>query len=193
MPALHNPRHEKFCQLVVAGKSYTEAYRILYPDSKAPGQCGYTLSKNPKLIARCEEFREEVAIRCVMDLSRKREVLRQMAEGMIPTKTFNKDTGATYDALAALLADARIAGEFAPEKLQINSASDLKLLFNIPHRDVIEAELVTPADELPAPQTEPSGEGAENWDSAPPLVSDELPECDIYSTTQDTFDNEPLT
>lgn len=176
MPSLHNPRHEKFCQLVVAGKSYTEAYRILYPDSKAPGQCGYTLSKNPKLIARCEEFREEVAIRCVMDLSRKREVLRQMAEGMIPTKTFNKDTGETYDALAALLADAKIAGEFAPEKLQINSASDLKLLFNVPHRDVIDAEVVQlPQEALgagettePTPAISASGEESEKWDSAPP-------------------------
>ena len=40
------------------------------------------------------------------------------------------------------MADARIAGEFAPEKVQINSASDLKLLFNVPHRDVIDAEVV---------------------------------------------------
>jgi len=122
------------------------------------------------------EFSEEVALRAVMDLSRKREVLRQMAEGMIPTKMFNKDTGETYDALAALLADAKIAGEFAPEKLQINSASDLKLLFNVPHRDVIDAEVVTvPQEALGAgdpkePETDASGEDPEKWDSAPPSL-----------------------
>ena len=99
-----------------------------------------------------------------------------MAEGMIPTKVFNKDTGETYDALAALLADARIAGEFAPEKLQINSASDLKLLFNVPHRDVIDAEMVqvTPPaldagePQEPEPAISASGDVTEKWDSAPP-------------------------
>jgi hypothetical protein len=112
-----------------------------------------------------------------MDLSRKREVLRQMAEGMIPTKTFNKDTGETYDALAALLADAKIAGEFAPEKLQINSANDLKLLFNVPHRDVIDAEVVTvPQEALTAgepTQLEPIGGVVENDQNAD-LTSDNV-------------------
>jgi len=175
MPALANARHEKFCHLIASGKTYTEAYRILYPNNSAPNQSGYNLlNKTPGVRERIEEFREEVALRAVMDLSRKREVLRQMAEGMIPTKTYNKDTGETYDALAALLADARIAGEFAPEKVQINSASDLKLLFNVPHRDVIDAEVVQlPQEALTAgePQeseTLPHGEESEKWDSAPP-------------------------
>ena len=172
MPALPNPRHEKFCHLVAAGKTYTEAYHTLYPNTSAPAQSGYNLYHKPEIQERVQEFREEVALRAVMDLSRKREVLRQMAEGMIPTKTFNKDTGETYDALAALLADAKIAGEFAPEKLQINSASDLKLLFNVPHRDVIDAEVVTvPQEALTAgepTQPEPIGGDEEKWDSAPP-------------------------
>lgn len=189
MPALANPRWEKFCHLVVAGKTYTEAYHTLYPNTSAPAQSGYNLYHKPEIQARCQEFREEVALRAVLDLSQKREVLRQMALGMTPTKTYNKDTGETFDALAALLADAKIAGEFAPEKLQINTASDLKLLFNVPHRDVIDAEVVV----LPAPQTAPSGEGSEKRDSAPPSLSD-LPEVEsTYSTTQGTFDNQQVT
>lgn len=176
MPAIANARHEKFAILVAGGKTPTEAQKILYPNSKYPSQHGYELSRRPDVAARIEEVREEVALRSIMDLSRKREVLRQMAEGMIPTKVYNKETGETFDALAALLADARIAGEFAPEKVQINSASDLKLLFNVPHRDVIDAEVVTvPQEALTAgepTQPEPIGGDEEKWDSAPPTETD---------------------
>jgi hypothetical protein len=190
MPALANARHEKFCHLIAHGKTYTEAYRILFPNNSAPNQSGYNLlNKTAGIKERIEEFREEVALRAVMDLSRKREVLRQMAEGMIPTKTYNKDTGETYDALAALLADAKIAGEFAPEKLQINSAQDLKLLFNVPHRDVIDAEVI----QLPGPPTAPAGEGEEKRDSAPPSLSDLTEVASTYSTMQDTLDNQQVT
>jgi hypothetical protein len=182
MPALSNARHEKFCHLVAAGKTYTEAYRILYPNNTAPNQSGYNLLHRTKgVMERIEEFREEVALRAVMDLSQKREVLRQMALGMTPTKTYNKDTGETFDCLAALLADAKIAGEFAPEKLQINSASDLKLLFNVPHRDVIDAEIVEVTQEAlgagqiadPAEETDASGEVYKNDQNAD-LTSDNL-------------------
>jgi hypothetical protein len=178
MPTLSNPRYEKFAILIADGKTPAEAYKILYPANKYPHQSSYKLSREPEVEARISEFREEVALRAVMDLSQKREVLRQMALGMTPTKTFNKDTGETFDCLAALLADAKIAGEFAPEKLQINSASDLKLLFNVPHRDVVDAELVTLPDPQKAlgagevvevaPETSASGEDSEKWDSAPP-------------------------
>lgn len=178
MPALANARHEKFCHLMAAGKTYTEAYKLLYPNSNTAPQSGYGLYHKPEIQARVQEFREEVALRAVMDLSQKREVLRQMALGMTPTKTYNKDTGETFDALAALLADAKIAGEFAPEKLQINSASDLKLLFNVPHRDVIDAEVVpVPQAALdagettePAPETDASGEDFQKWENVPPSL-----------------------
>jgi len=190
MPSLSNARHEKFCHLIAAGKTYTEAYRILYPNNSAPNQSGYNLlNKTPGVKERIEEFREEVALRAVMDLSQKREVLRQMALGMTPTKTYNKDTGETFDALAALLADAKIAGEFAPDKLQINSAQDLKLLFNVPHRDVIDAEVV----QLPAPETSPTGEVVEKRDSAPPSLSDLPEKNNVVDTLQDTVDIEQVT
>jgi hypothetical protein len=186
MPSLSNARHEKFCHLVAAGKTYTEAYKLLYPNNANPSQSGYNLlNKTPGVKERIEEFREEVALRAVMDLSQKREVLRQMALGMTPTKTYNKDTGETFDALAALLADAKIAGEFAPEKLQINSAQDLKLLFNVPHRDVIDAEVVQlPQQALgagettePAPEILPAGEVVEN-DQNEDLTLSNLPIID---------------
>jgi hypothetical protein len=180
MPAIPNARHEKFCHLVAGGKTYTEAYKLLYPNSNTAAQSGYGLYHTPKIQQRIEEFREEVALRAVMELSRKREVLRQMAEGMIPTKTYNKETGETFDALAALLADAKIAGEFAPEKLQINSAQDLKLLFNVPHRDVIDAEVV----QLPEPQTLPVGEVVKN-DQNEDLTSENPPVTDEVSSLGD--------
>jgi len=174
MPALSNVRHEKFCHLVAGGKTYTEAYKLLYPNSNTAPQSGYGLYHKPEIQARVQEFREEVALRAVMDLSRKRELLRQMAEGMIPTSTINKDTGEVFDRLKAIVTDAKIAGEFAPEKLQINSASDLKLLFNVPHRDVIDAEVVpVPQKALDAgdsqqSETDASGEDFEKWENVPP-------------------------
>jgi len=165
MSALSNARHEKFAQLICDGKTYTEAYRILYPNNSAPNQSGYNLYHDARIKARVEELREEVALRSVMTMSRKREILRQMAEGMLPTSVYNKDTGETFDALQALLADAKLAGEFAPDKLKIEG-SNLKVVFEIPKRDeVIEGDWLALPDK-PAPS---AGEDREN---APPSLSD---------------------
>jgi hypothetical protein len=164
MSALPNARHEKFAQLVCDGKTYTESYKILYPNNSAPNQSGYNLYHDPRIKARVEELREEVALRSVMTMSRKREILRQMAEGMIPTSVYNKDSGETFDALQALLADAKLAGEFAPDKLKIEG-TNLKVLFEVPRRDeVIEADF------LALPKTSPSAE--ENREEAPPSLSE---------------------
>jgi len=164
MSALPNARHEKFAQLVCDGKTYTESYKLLYPNNSAPNQSGYNLYHDPRIKARVEELREEVALRSVMTMSRKREILRQMAEGMIPTSVYNKDSGETFDALQALLADAKLAGEFAPDKLKIEG-TNLKVLFEVPRRDeAIDAEF------LMLPETPPSAE--ENREEAPPSLSD---------------------
>jgi len=165
MPALPNARHEKFAQLVCDGKTYTESYKILYPNNSAPNQSGYNLYHDARIKARVEELREEVALRSVMTMSRKREILRQMAEGMIPTSVYNKETGETFDALQALLADAKLAGEFAPDKLKIEG-SNLKVLFEVPKRgEVIEGDWLALSDE-----TAPSAE--ENRENAPLSLSD---------------------
>jgi len=183
MPALPNARHEKFCQLVCDGKTYTESYKILYPNNSAPNQSGYNLYHDARIKARVEELREEVALRSVMTMSRKREILRQMAEGMIPTSVYNKDSGETFDALQALLADAKLAGEFAPDKLKIEG-SNLKVVFEIPKRDeVIEGDWLALPDE-----TSPSAE--ENREEAPPSLSD-LSDTDQLSDIEfDVPDNQ---
>jgi hypothetical protein len=183
MPALANVRHEKFAQLLCDGRTYTEAYQILYPGAKGAPQSGHHLAHRPDVKARTEELREEVALRSVMTMSRKREILRQMAEGMIPTSVYNKDSGETFDALQALLADAKLAGEFAPDKLKIEG-SNLKVVFEIPKRDeVIEGDWLALPDE-----TSPSAE--ENREEAPPSLSDLSDTDQLHDIEFDVPDNQ---
>jgi hypothetical protein len=91
-----------------------------------------------------------------MTISRKREILRQMIEGQFPTEVIRNKSGgiiAKFDRLAALQLDAKLAGEFAPERHEI-IASNLKLTFKIQGRntrpDVIDAEIVE-EDEMDRP------------------------------------------
>jgi hypothetical protein len=75
-----------------------------------------------------------------------------MVEGTFPTKVVRNPNGglvAIFDRLAALNMDAKMAGEFAPERHEI-IANDLRLVFRIKGRntnapddsDVIDAEIV---------------------------------------------------
>lgn len=142
MPCLENHTHEHVAQLVAGGKDPCEAYKLIKPFAKHPRQLAYSIAKREDFRMRVEELRSEVAMRSVLDISKKREMLRQMAEGIIPTKIIDKESGKHYDCLAALLADAKIAGDFAAEELHIRSSRDLKLIFEVPHRDapVLEGE-----------------------------------------------------
>jgi hypothetical protein len=149
MPMLDNSMHERVAQLVASGKTGFEAWRLLRPFDKNPSASAYAVTKRPDVKARVNEIREEVAMRSVLDISRKRELLRQMAEGIIPTSVYNRESGETYDCLKALLADAKLAGEFAPEKLDL-SGGQLKVLFEIPRREVADHPVIdaTPAAQL---------------------------------------------
>lgn len=76
--------------------------------------------------------------------------MRRMAAGEIPTKVVRRPGGsveAVFDRLAALQLDARLAGEFAPERLQIDAGPTLRLEFDTLDRSrklppTLEAELV---------------------------------------------------
>ena len=60
MPELRNRRHEKFCQGVAKGWSYTEAYMragFKSTNRAASGRSAYRLRReHPEIIARCEEL-----------------------------------------------------------------------------------------------------------------------------------------
>jgi len=105
---------------------------------------------------RISEIQTEVHCRSLMAIDAKRDLLRQMIEGTVPTKVTRKPNGqieAVYDRLLALQTDAKLAGEFAPEQ-HVLTNKELSLTFkvwgrtdNLAPKDWIEAEIVT--DEPP--------------------------------------------
>ena len=142
-------KHERFAHLVAEGDSPVEAYRKLYPDETNEAVKASNLYKDLNVRARVAEIRDEVNTRSVLVLTRKRELLRQMAEGIIPTKVTNGAQGVseTFDRLLAIQMDAKLAGEFE-DVLKIGD-SNLKLQFTVGSRghanldpETIEAQLV---------------------------------------------------
>jgi hypothetical protein len=159
MPPLNNKLHERFAWLVAEGETHTEAYRKLMPHAGSPAVLGHKVYHRPDVKSRISEIMEEVNTRSVMQVSRKRELLRQMSEGLIPTKVVRNKSGgimAIFDRIAAMQMDARLAGEFAPERHELIN-NNLKLVFkikgrNTQPRDIIDAELVE-EDATPVPES----------------------------------------
>jgi len=87
-----------------------------------------------------------------MGIDEKRDVLRQMIEGTIPTKLNKRKDGtveAVFDMLGALVVDAKMAGEF--DGTATTKESEVKLKFEVYHRnhpnpprEWLERELVMP-------------------------------------------------
>ena len=113
-------------------------------------------------MARIAEMRELIDSQFAMDAGRRRDLVRRMGEGEIPTKVIKKADGkleAVFDRIAALTLDARLAGDFAPEQLQVSAGPTLKLEFNMVGRNskpnaALEAEwerIDPERKQLPAP------------------------------------------
>ena len=88
-----------------------------------------------------------------MAIDEKRDRLRQMIEGVIPTKVTKRRDGTVetvFDMLGALVADAKMAGEFDGTKSQ-DRAQEISMTFDVYHRNHpnpprgwLERELVMP-------------------------------------------------
>ena len=71
-----------------------------------------------------------------MAIDEKRDLLRQMIEGTVPTKLNKRKDGtveAVFDMLGALVADAKMAGEF--DGTAIVKEPQIKLEFEMYHRN----------------------------------------------------------
>ena len=154
MGRLSNRLHERFAWGIAEGLDQCNAYLRVQPHVKSSTARvnGCKLARRIDIRERIQQIREEVNCRSLMGIDEKRDLLRQMAEGTVPTKIVRKGDGqveATFDRLSALLADARLAGEFAPEKLQVENEK-LNLTFEIhgrnsrPPKEWLEAEIVEP-------------------------------------------------
>jgi hypothetical protein len=102
--------------------------------------------------SRVAEIQAQVDSRALMTIDEKRDRLRQMIEGTLPTKVLRKPDGSVevvYDRLGALIADSKLAGEY--DGPRVNKEPELKLDFQILHRnhpcpppEYLDRELVMP-------------------------------------------------
>jgi hypothetical protein len=153
MARLANRLHERFCWLVAEGLDRKAAYAKLCPHANATAEAGYKLFKRTDIKSRIAEIQTEVQSRAVCDIDAKRDMLRQMIEGTIPTKVIRRADGkveAVFDRLAALTVDSKLAGEFAEDK-RLDTSGDIKLTFEVYHRnhpapprEWMEAQIIAP-------------------------------------------------
>jgi Viral alkaline exonuclease len=65
MPVLSNPRHEKFAQLLVQGRTEYEAYEACHYKPNRGNPC--KLARNPLIVERVKELTQEAAKRTIFD------------------------------------------------------------------------------------------------------------------------------
>jgi len=136
MKVLKNPKHERFARLVAQGSTHVDAYRKCYPDQlpASINSGSVKLWADLDVKARVAEIQDMVASEYAMSLGEKRDTLRRMALGEIPTKVIRKHDGkveAVFDRLSAMQMDAKLGGEFAPEQVSVtNVGPTLRLDFS---------------------------------------------------------------
>jgi len=136
MPRLKNLLHERFAWLIAEGMDRKAAYSKLCPHVADPGTMGYKLYHRTDVKGRIAEIQCEVHSRALMGIDEKRDLLRQMIEGAIPTKVNKRRDGtveAVFDMLGALVADAKMAGEF--DGTAATNEAEVKLSFEVYHRN----------------------------------------------------------
>ncbi len=137
MPRLKNRLHERFAWLIAEGMDRKAAYAKLCPHVADPGTMGYKLYHRPDVKGRISEIQNEVHSRALMGIDAKRDLLRQMIEGTLPTKVNRRKDGtveAVFDMLGALMADAKLAGEFDGVGAQ-DEAPKISMSFEVYHRN----------------------------------------------------------
>jgi hypothetical protein len=115
MPRLKNRLHERFAWLIAEGMDRKAAYAKICPQVTDPATLGCKLYRRPEVKSRISEIQAQVNSRALMSIDEKRDLLRQMIEGTVPTKVSRRKDGSVevvYDRLGALIADAKMAGEF---------------------------------------------------------------------------------
>ena len=137
MPRLKNRLHERFAWLVADGMERKAAYAKLAPHASDPATLGYKLYHRMDVKCRISEIQCEVQSRALMAIDEKRDRLRQMIEGTTPTKVNKRKDGAVeavFDMLGALIADAKMAGEFEAPKPQ-SMGDGISVTFEVYHRN----------------------------------------------------------
>jgi phage terminase small subunit len=112
MPRLSNQRRERFAQLVASGESGAAAYRAAYGAEGASAEAGASrLLSNSRVLERVAELQRESATATTLDMQRRREIMAEIA---------NDRKARAADRIAAVLADAKLAGELV-EKSEVTT------------------------------------------------------------------------
>ena len=137
MPRLKNRLHERFAWLIAEGMDRKAAYAKICPLVTDPATLGCKLYRRPEVKSRISEIQAQVQSRALMAIDEKRDLLRQMIEGTVPTKVSRRRDGSmevVYDRLGALIADAKMAGEFDGTG-ERDGAPELSMTFTMYHRN----------------------------------------------------------
>ena len=150
---LKNRLHERFAWLIAEGMDRKAAYSKLCPHVADPATLGHKLYHRLDVKSRISEIQREVHSWALMGIDEKRELLRQMIEGTAPTKVNKRKDGtveAVFDMLGALVAGAKMAGEFDGPKPQ-DREPEISMTFEVYHRnhpnpprEWLEREIVPP-------------------------------------------------
>lgn len=131
MPALGNPKHERFAQELAKGKSQGEAYELAgYRPSRSAAA---RLAANVNICERVQELAERVASRTELTAAQLTERLLRIAD--VAEKTgiaLDEDTGEATGssskhlsvARAALMDAAKLNG-LLTDKLEVNASDEL--------------------------------------------------------------------
>jgi hypothetical protein len=154
MPRLKNRLHERFAWLIAEGMDRKAAYAKICPLVTDPATLGCKLYRRPEVKSRISEIQAQVNSRALMAIDEKRDLLRQMIEGTVPTKVSRRKDGSVevvYDRLGALIADAKMAGEFDGPTGR-DGEPEVSMKFEMYHRnhpnpprEWLEKEFVVPA------------------------------------------------
>lgn len=137
MPALQNPKHERFAQELAKGKSASEAY-VLAGYKPNDGNAA-TLKGNQRVLDRVAEIQDRATVRAEITLA---TLMQEAAEIQAAALKANQHSAA----VAALTAKAKLAG------LWVDKAENT-------NRNVVDPSQVSDA-ELAAVLKDGSGEGA---------------------------------
>lgn len=120
-----NVRQQKFCENVACGMSATEAYlKAGYKATpKAAGTAGPRLLENVAITAHIAALRVPITRKALLTKDRKRELLRDIAES---------EKEKAVDRIRAMEADARLAGHFEPDRVEVDVGE--KTLLSIKER-----------------------------------------------------------
>jgi hypothetical protein len=110
------PQHELFCQNLIKGMTQQAAYLAAgYKCTERSAQANASaLLASPKIMAYMAELREKAEKEAVMDVTEKRQTLANIARDAVDMKP--------VDRMRAIDLDAKLAGHYAPEELNINGS-----------------------------------------------------------------------